>query len=197
QADTHRSPRGRSAPHPAPGTSWPRSARPCPPRWAHRAPVPRSPTSSVPLPLLPGAGSSSRRTSDSRACTGSLPGPPRTPQWTPHRPRGALVDLDAPVRLPDDLLRDRKRLRLARRLLLHRQLPFHQARMARPLGSTRITGLLSYHGAVRHCASASVLCPLRVRRLWALPLAVGRSTSTVAFRLRCIGAQLRTFHADA
>lgn len=30
---------------------------------------------------------SSRRTSDSRACTGSLPGPPRTPQWTPHRPR--------------------------------------------------------------------------------------------------------------
>src|SRR5689334_10563827 len=66
-----------------------------------------------------------------------------------------------------------------------------------PLGSTRITGLLSYHGAVRHCASASVLCALRVRRLWALPLAVGRPTSTVAFRLRCIGAQLRTFHADA
>src|SRR5262249_6094115 len=88
-------------------------------------------------------------------------------------------------------------LRLARRLLLPRQLPFDQARVARPLGSTRITGLLSYHGAVRHCASASILCPLRVRRLWALPLAAGRSTSTVAFRLRCIGARLRTFHAAA
>src|SRR5437870_4516358 len=37
--------------------------------------------------------------------------------------------------------------------------------MARPLGSARITGPLSYYGTVRHCLPASVLCPLRVCRL--------------------------------
>lgn len=71
----------------------------------------------------------------------------------PVHSRLSLVGLDPAVCLPYHLLRDRKwfRSRLGPRFLLHRQLPAGQARMARPLRSTRITRLLRYYGTVRRC----------------------------------------------
>ena len=67
--------------------------------------------------------------------------------------RGSLVGFDPAVRLPYRLLRNRKWFRswLGRRLLLPQQLLVTQARMARPLRSTRITGRPHYYRTVRRC----------------------------------------------
>src|SRR5260221_13373980 len=57
--------------------------------------------------------------------------------------------------------------------LSDRRLAAERARVARPRRSTRITRLLSYHGAIRPSSTASVLCLLRFLPLEGLPYVVG------------------------
>ena len=84
-----------------------------------------------------------RTHSDSRSCRGCPPDRPRTRPVLPVHPGGTLVGRDPPVRLPDQLLGNRKRLVLRALACSSRFLPGHRPRLiewtflvSRPLRST-------------------------------------------------------------